>query len=60
MVQPWENGKKPNFRPNLGPSNFFFVSWVLPLLVVRQYSKLSSYEISKKINETNLKKLQNG
>ena len=29
--------------PNLGASKFF--SWVLPLLVVRQYSKLSSYAI---------------
>ena len=53
MMQPWENGKNPDFRPNLRLQNFF--SWVLPLLVVRQYSKLSSYAISRKTNEQNLK-----
>ena len=56
MTQPWENGKNPNFKPNLGPQNFF--SRVLPLLIVRQCSKLSSYAISRKINEPNLKKWQ--
>ena len=50
MMQPWENGKS----PNLGPPIFF--SWVLPLLVVRQCSELSSYAISRKTNEPNLKK----
>ena len=43
MMQPWENGKNP-------------FSWVLPLLVVRQCSKLSSYAVSRKTNEANLKK----
>ena len=38
---------------NLGPSKFF--SWVSPLLVVRQCSNLSSYAISRKANEPNLK-----
>ena len=31
MMQTWENGKNPNFRPNFGTAKFF--SWVLPLLV---------------------------
>ena len=50
MMQPWENGKNPTFR------NFF--SWVLPLLVMFQCSKLSSYAISRKRNEPNLIKWQ--
>ena len=25
----WENGKKPSFRPNFGPSKFFFVNFYL-------------------------------
>ena len=44
-MQPWENSKNPNFGYNLGPPNFFL--WVLPLLLVGQSSKLSSYAISK-------------
>ena len=56
MMQPWENGKNSNFGPNLVPQNFF--SWVLPLLVVRHCSKLSSYAISTKTNEPNLTKWQ--
>ena len=34
-------------------------SWVLSVLVVRQYSKLSYYAISRKTNEPNFKKWQN-
>ena len=26
-MQPWENDKNPNFGPNLGPQNFFFMSF---------------------------------
>ena len=49
-----ENGKKPNLGPNLGPPNFF--SWLLPLLLVRQCSKLTSYAIFVKSKKPNLKK----
>ena len=56
MIQPWENGKNPNFGTSLGPPKFFL--WVLPLIVVRQSSKLSSYAISIKPNGSNLKKWQ--
>ena len=41
--------------PIWSPENF---SWVLPLLVVRQCSKLSSSAISRKTNESNLRKWQ--
>ena len=27
MMQPWENAKSPNFRPNLGPPIFFFMGF---------------------------------
>ena len=53
MMQPRENGKNSNFRPNLEPPKFF--SWVLLLLTVKQCSKLSSYAISSKTNKQNLK-----
>ena len=51
-MQPSENGKNHNFRPNLGPQKF--CSWILPFL--RQCRKLSSYAISRETNEPNLKK----
>ena len=54
-MQQRENGKNPNFGPNLGPPKGF--SSVLPQPVVRQCSKLSSYAVSKKTNEPNLKKM---
>ena len=41
--------------PIWGPRNYF--SWVLRQLVVRQYSKLTSYAISVKTNEPNLNDL---
>ena len=51
---------KPNFRPDsglfgpdLGPQNFLKV---LPLLVVRHCSNLSSNVIERKTNEPNLRK----
>ena len=53
MTQPWENGKNPNFTPNLETSKFF--SCMLPLLGVKQCSKRLSYAISRKTNEPNLK-----
>ena len=53
-MQPKENDKNPNFGPNLHSPKLF--SWVLPLLVVRQCPKLSSYATSKKSNEPNYKK----
>ena len=56
IMQPWENSKNPNFWPNLESLKFF--SWALALLVVRQYPKLTSYAISRKTNEPNLKKWQ--
>ena len=55
-MQPWGNGKNSNFAYDLGSSKFFPL--VLPLLVVRQCSKLSSYAASRKANELNLKKWQ--
>ena len=56
MMPPWENGKNPNFRPNLGSPKFF--PWVLPLLVVRQCSKLSSNAIIKESYWTKLEKIK--
>ena len=50
-IQPWKNGKNPNLRPNLGPQKFF--SWVLPLLVVIQCSKLSSSMLSNNLSNAN-------
>ena len=44
------------FGPDLVPPNFF--SWVLLLLDVTHCHKLSSYAISRKINEPNLRKWQ--
>ena len=41
--------KNPNFGHSLGPPKIF--PWVLPLLVVRQCPKLSSYAIFWKTNE---------
>ena len=52
-MEPQGNGHSLNIRPNLGPQKFF--PWVLPVLVVRQFSKLSC-AISRKTNEPNLKK----
>ena len=52
MMQPWENGKNPNFRPNLPPSPpKKILSGALTLVVLRQWSKLSSYPISRKTND---------
>ena len=36
-MQPWQNGKSPNFGPSLDPRKIF--SWLLLLLIVRQCSK---------------------
>ena len=59
MNQTWENGKRSNFlilSPNLGLHFFLLFSPVLPLLVVRHCTKLSSYAIYRKTNEPNLRK----
>ena len=45
-----------DFGPNFGCPKFF--SWVLPLLVVKHCSKLSSCAIWGKTNEPNLRKCQ--
>ena len=55
MMQLLENGKNRNFGPSFYPPKF--LPWVLPLLVVKQCSKLSSYAISRKINGPNFKKM---
>ena len=49
MHQTWENCKKTNFRSDFG---------LLPLLVVRHHSKLSSYAIQRKTIGPNLRKKQ--
>ena len=61
MNQTWENGKKTSFGsdfgpfgPKLGPKSYF--SWILPLLHVRHSCKLSLYAISRKTNESKLRK----
>ena len=54
MMQPLENSKNPNFGPNLATPEFF--SWVLPLPVCTECSKLSSYAVLRKTNEPNSKK----
>ena len=51
IMWPWENGKSPGFGSNFGTPKVF--SCVLPLLVVRQCSKLSSNAMSGKLmNQT--------
>ena len=50
MSQTWKNGKKTNFGPNLCPLDpnldpLIFFPLVLPLLLARHCSKLSSYAI---------------
>ena len=60
MMLPWENDKiliSDSICSPPSPSFPIFFSWVLPLQVVRQCFKLSSYAISKKTNEPNLKKV---
>ena len=59
MNQTSENGQKPNFGSNFGPNLIFpknFGGWgALPLLDVRHCRKLSSYAISKKNYDPNLR-----
>ena len=49
-MQPCGNGKNPTFGPNLGFPKF--LPRVLPLPVIRQCPKLSSYAICWKTNQT--------
>ena len=62
MNQTWENSKKPSLGPNFGPLAQIWapknILWILPLLDVRHYCKLSLYAISRKTNEQNLTKWQ--
>ena len=58
MNQTWENSEEPSFRPSFGPNlglHYFFSS-VLPLRDVRHCCKLLLYAISRKTNETNIRK----
>ena len=63
MKQTSENGKKPNFGPNFGsfdhppptPHPQQKKLWVLPLLIVRNSSKLLPYAIATKSNEPNFR-----
>ena len=52
VMQPWENGKNPDFRPNLDPLKSFFMGFTST-----RCSKLSSFAIYEKTNEPNLKKI---
>ena len=46
MNEAWENDKKPNFGPDIGPfAPKLPANWVLPLLVVKHCSKLLTYAI---------------
>ena len=56
MNQTRENNKKPSFWPDFGP---FGQNLASPLLDVRHCCKLSLYIISRKTNESNLRKWQN-
>ena len=56
MMQLEKMTKTLSSDPIWGTQKIF--SWVLPLLVVRQYSNLSSYAISRKTYEANLRKWQ--
>ena len=65
MKQTSENGEKPNFGPNFGsfdhsptPHPQQKELWVLPLLIVRNGSKLLSYAIATRANKSNFRKLQ--
>ena len=51
VMQPWENGKKPDFRHNLDPLKSFFMGFTST-----RCSKLSSFAMYEKSNEPNLKK----
>ena len=59
--QTWENDKKPTFGPDFGAFLLRFglqklFLWVLHLLDVAHCCKLSLYVISRKTNESNLRK----
>ena len=63
MNQTWENSKKSGrgpdfgpFGPNSSPNLFFFVGFTS--LDVRNCWKLSLYAVSRKTNESNLRKWQ--
>ena len=61
MNQTWKSNKTSNFGPDFGRFGPILGShflWVLPLLVIRHCSKLSSYVIQKKTDAPNLRKWQ--
>ena len=58
MNQTRENGKETKFGHDFGPFWHKFFSRILPLLDVIHWCKLSLYAISRKTNESNLKKWQ--
>ena len=53
MKKRWKTYFQVQLWPKFGPPNFFL--WVLPLLDVRHYCKLSLYAISRKTDEPNLR-----
>ena len=68
IIQSQEDGEKPHFGSNLGPSGpnsghilfFFFFFQNLVSLITRYHGQLSSCTISGKINDPILRKLSDG
>ena len=56
-MQPWKNGKNPNFGPNSGLPKIYSMGFTSTSSKVKHY-KLSSYVIFRKTKKPNLKKGQ--